>query len=111
MAGHLYVEAVGVAQQWSSWSRWGSWAAVNSLVLKAFHLHFAHLCCCHWKFCREQSKGEGAPFYCFAIIPGELCVCVCVDFYDPNGACSTPDPLPVLSCANPSVFLVPCRKF
>lgn len=78
MAGHLYVEAVGVAQQWSSWSRWGSWAAVNSLVLKAFHLHFAHLCCCHWKFCREQSKGEGAPFYCFAIIPGELCVCVSI---------------------------------
>lgn len=63
------------AQQWSSWSRWGSWAAVNSLILKAFHLHFAHLCCCHWKFCRGRQGQEGSPFYCFAIIPGELCVC------------------------------------
>lgn len=61
----------------------------------------------------QRARQEGGRGLHFIVLPlfQVSSVSVCVDFYDPNGACSTPDPLPVLSCANPSVFLVPCRKF
>lgn len=30
---------------------------------------------------RARQGGTGDPFYCFAIIPGELCECVCVSIF------------------------------